>query len=60
MQLFIILLLQQNYSLDDPLAIIFSTSIGWHNYRQSANALSFYHKLKEFGMNDDQILMINP
>jgi glycosylphosphatidylinositol transamidase (GPIT) subunit GPI8 len=44
----------------DPLAIVFSTSIGWHNYRQSSNAYSFYSRLREFGMTDHQILLINP
>ena len=41
-------------------AIIFSSSIGYYNYRQTANALSVYHKLKEYGFNDQDIILMIP
>ena len=41
-------------------AMIFSSSIGYYNYRQTANALSVYHKLKEYGFNDRDIILMIP
>jgi glycosylphosphatidylinositol transamidase (GPIT) subunit GPI8 len=39
-------------------AIIFSSSIGYYNYRQSANALVIYHKLKEYGFSDEDVTLM--
>jgi glycosylphosphatidylinositol transamidase (GPIT) subunit GPI8 len=41
-------------------AIVFSSSIGYYNYRQTANALSVYHKLKKYGFNDQDIILMIP
>lgn len=38
-------------------AVIVSTSRFWHNYRHSANALSFYHLCKQNGIPDSRILL---
>jgi GPI-anchor transamidase subunit K len=38
-------------------AVIVSTSRYWHNYRHSANALSFYHLCKQNGIPDSRILL---
>lgn len=41
----------------DVWAVIVSTSRYWHNYRHSANALSFYHLCRQNGIPDDNILL---
>lgn len=38
-------------------AIIVSTSRYWHNYRHTANALSFYHLCKQNGIPDERIIL---
>lgn len=38
-------------------AVIVSTSRYWHNYRHTANALSFYHLCRQNGIPDDRILL---
>ncbi len=39
-------------------AIVFSSSIGFYNYRQTANALMVYHHLKSNGFSDDDIILM--
>lgn len=38
-------------------AIILSSSIGFYNYRQTANAVQIYQYLKNNGFTDDKILL---
>ena len=41
-------------------AVIVSTSRYWFNYRHNSNALSFYHTVRQFGIPDDQIILMLP
>ena len=40
-------------------AIILSSSIGYYNYRQAANAVKIYQDLKINGFSDSDILLFN-
>jgi len=39
-------------------AVLVSTSKFWFNYRHAANALSFYHAIKDFGIPDANIVLM--
>ncbi len=39
-------------------AVIIATSGGWENYRHQADALGLYHKLKENGVKDEDIILM--
>jgi len=41
----------------DLFAILISTSKFWFNYRQSTNVMLVYHKLKEYGVSDKNVLI---
>jgi len=45
-KLFVFVILQLTLLSYGQKAIVFSSSIGYYNYRQTANALTVYHKLK--------------
>lgn len=42
----------------DLYAILISTSKYWFNYRQSANIMLIYHKLKEYGLQDKNVYIL--
>ena len=44
--------------LTDYYAVVIATSTGWTNYRHQADALAQYQMLKEFGYDDDHIILI--
>lgn len=39
-------------------AVVISPSTSWENYRHQADALAMYHLLKDFGYDDDHIVLI--
>lgn len=41
-------------------ALIFSSSVGYYNYRQNANALRVYHFLKNNGIDDADMVLAFP
>jgi glycosylphosphatidylinositol transamidase (GPIT) subunit GPI8 len=41
-------------------AFIFSSSVGYYNYRQNANALKVYEMVKSKGFQDDDIILAFP
>lgn len=41
-------------------AYVFSSSVGYYNYRQNANAMKVYHTLKQRGLKDQDILLAFP
>jgi len=41
-------------------AFIFSSSVGYYNYRQNANALKVYEMIKTKGFQDDDIILAFP
>lgn len=41
-------------------AYVFSSSVGYYNYRQNANAMKVYQMLKERGLKDQDILLAFP
>ena len=43
---------------EDQWAVIVSTSRFWHNYRHSANALSWYSMARRAGVPDDKIILM--
>lgn len=45
-KLFVFVIVQLTFLSYGQKAIVFSSSIGYYNYRQTANALKVYHKLK--------------
>lgn len=47
-------------AIESQKAIVFSSSIGYYNYRQTSNALKVYHKLKDYGFTDEDILLMIP
>jgi len=45
-------------TLEDHWAVVFSPSTSWSNYRHQADAFAIYQGLKEFGYDDDHIILI--
>lgn len=44
--------------LKDKYAVVVAASTGWENYRHQADALAMYQLLKDYGYDDDHILLI--
>ena len=49
----------RNYEIENNWAVIVSTSRYWFNYRHVSNALSVYWILRNLGMPDDRIILMN-
>jgi len=41
-------------------AFLFSSSVGYYNYRQNANVLKVYHTLKQSGFSENDIILAYP
>ncbi len=41
-------------------ALLLTSSVGYYNYRQIANALEVYHNLQKFGFEDHNKLLLFP
>ena len=44
--------------LNDNYAVLIAASEGWKNYRHQADVLGFYHTLKQWGYDDDHIILV--
>lgn len=44
--------------LKDKYAVVVAASTGWENYRHQADALAMYHLLRDYGYDDDHIILI--
>lgn len=56
--IFLINLERSSSQESDLYAILISTSKYWFNYRQSTNIMLIYHKLKEYGVQDENVCMM--